>query len=143
MKNDPTHRERQVWQRVNRQEAPSRESLRPWLLAALEAAADYRHLAQSSPGRRREMLSRLAEGEETAAACLRGMLTVSGIRVTPQPLTPNKRPKVLLYRLRQCRESYRFYSGSAADPEYGAVFQRLALRQGEQMAILLTLLGES
>lgn len=142
MKNDPTHRERQVWQRVNRQEAPSRESLRPWLLSALEAAADYRHLAQNSSGRRREILVRLAEGEEAAAACLRGMLAVSGSKVSPSPPAPNKRPKVLLYRLRQCRESYRFYSGCAADPEYGAVFQRLALRQGEQMALLLTLLGE-
>lgn len=142
MKNDPTHRERQVWQRVNRQDPPSRESLRPWLLSALEAAADYRHLAQSSSGRRREILVRLAEGEEAAAACLRGMLAVAEVRVSPSPPAANKRPKVLLYRLRQCRESYRFYSGSAADPEYGAVFQRLAQRQGEQMALLLTLLGE-
>ncbi len=142
MKNDPTYRERQVWQRVSRQEAPSREALRPWLLSALEAAADYRRLAQNSSGRRREMLSRLAEGEEAAAACLRGMLAVSGIHAATPAFPPSKRPKVLLYRLRQCREAYRFYSGSAADPEYGAVFQRLALRQGEQMALLLTILGE-
>ncbi len=143
MKNEPTQRERQVWQRVNRQEVPARESLRPWLLSALEAAADYRRLAQNSSGRRREILNRLTEGEEAAAACLRGMLAVSGVKAAPPSLAPNKRPKVLLYRLRQCRESYRFYSGSAADPEYGAVFQRLALRQGEQMALLLTLLGET
>lgn len=143
MNKEPIHRERQVWQRVNRQEAPSRESLRPWLLSALEAAADYRRAAQNNSGRRRELLTRLAEGEEAAAACLRGMLAVSGIRVTPSPPAPNKHSKVLLYRLRQCRESYRFYSGCAADPEYGAVFQRLAQRQGEQMALLLTLLGES
>lgn len=143
MKNDPTHRERQIWQRVTQQDTPSRESLRPWLLSALEAAADYRRLAQSSSGKRRELLTRLAEGEEAAAACLRGMLAVSGNRVSPSPPASSKRTKVLLYRLRQCRESYRFYSGCAADPEYGAVFQRLALRQGEQMALLLILLGET
>lgn len=137
------HRERQIWQRVSQAAPPSREEVRPWMLAAMEAAAGYRQLAQSAGGRRKEQLLRLAEGEENAAACLRGMLTAAGGKSIPAALPPRKGSGGLFLRLRQCRESYRFYAGSAADPEYGAVFQHLAQRQGEQLELLLILMGSS
>ena len=105
-------RERQVWQRVTAQKNQSRELLRPWLLAAMEASAEYRRLAQSAAGWRREMLLTLGEGEADSAACLL-----------------------------RCREAYRNYAGMTPDPEYGPVFQRMADRQGAQMERLLLLMG--
>ena len=73
MGNLDVSRERQVWQRVTAQKNQSRELLRPWLLAAMEASAEYRRLAQSTAGWRREMLLTLGEGEADSAACLRAM----------------------------------------------------------------------
>ncbi len=143
MRDIPARREKQVWQRVNSFTPPDREEVRPWMLAAMEAAADYRQLAQSAAGRRKELLLRLAEGEESAAATLRGMLAATGGKTAFTAPPPRKIQGVLPLRLRKCRESYRFYAGSSADPEYGPAFGYLARRQEEQMVLLLTLLGSA
>ena len=74
MGNLDVSRERQVWQRMTAQKNQGRELLRPWLLAAMEASAEYRRLAQSASGWRRELLLALGEGEGDNAACLRAMM---------------------------------------------------------------------
>ena len=136
-------RERQGWQRVTAQKNQSWELLRPWLLAALEAGAEYRRLAQSANGWRREMLLTLGEGEADSTACLRAMMLSAGLR--PPQAAPALRQlplaRALPLRLLRCREAYRNYAGMTPDPEYGPVFQRMADRQGAQLERLLLLLG--
>ena len=132
-----------VWQRVTAQKKQSRELLRPWLLAALEAGAEYRRLAQSANGWRREMLLTLGEEEADSAACLRAMMLSAGLR--PPQAAPALRQlplaRALPLRLLRCREAYRNYAGMTPDPEYGPVFQRMANRQGAQLERLLLLMG--
>lgn len=138
-------RQRQVWQRVTAQKNQSRELLRPWLLAAVEASMEYRHLASGASGWRRETLLALGEGEADSAACLRAMMLQASLR--PPQTAPVSRPLpyagALQLRLLRCREAYRNYAGMTPDPEYGPVFQRMADRQGAQMERLLLLLGRA
>ena len=143
MGNMDVSRERQVWQRVTAQKNQSRELLRPWLLAAMEASAEYRRLAQSAAGWRREMLLTLGEGEADSAACLRAMMLLSSLRPPQAGPVPSQLPlaRALPLRLLRCRETYRNYAGMTPDPEYGPVFQRMADRQGAQMERLLLLMG--
>lgn len=143
MGNLDVSRERQVWQRVTAQKNQSRELLRPWLLAAMEASAEYRRLAQSAAGWRRELLLTLGEGEADSAACLRAMMLVASLRPPQAGPVPSQLPlaRALPLRLLRCREAYRNYAGMTPDPEYGPVFQRMADRQGAQMERLLLLMG--
>ena len=136
-------REKQVWQRVTAQKNPGRELLRPWLLAAMEASQDYRRLAQSASGWRREMLLSLQEGEADNAACLRAMLLQAGLRPPQEIPVSGSSARTLRLRLARCREAYRNYAAMTPDPEYGPVFQRMAERQGAMMEKLLLLMGRT
>lgn len=143
MGNMDVSRERQVWQRVTAQNHQSRELLRPWLLAAMEASGEFRRLAQSASGWRRELLLSLGEGEADSAACLRAMMLLASL-CPPQAAPESGRLpllRALPLRLTRCREAYRNYAGMTPDPEYGPVFQRMADRQAVQMEGLLLLLG--
>lgn len=139
------NREKQVWQRVTAHRSAGRELLRPWLLAAMEASADFRRLSKSVSGWRREMLLAMGETESDQAACLRAMMHLASLRLPervplPKPLALDG---ALRLRLLRCREAYRNYAGMTPDPEYGPVFQRMADRQAQQMERLLLLLGRS
>ena len=143
MGNPDVSRERQVWQRVTAQKNQGRELLRPWLLAAMEASAEYRRLAQSASGWRRELLLALGEGEGDNAACLRAMMRQASLRPPQAVPAAGRMPlaRALPLGLQRCREAYRNYAGMTPDPEYGPVFQRMADRQGAQMERPLLLLG--
>ena len=136
--------EQRVWQRVlSRQEAP-RGDLRALELEALEAAAVYRHLLGSFQGKQQALIRQLYEGQQRAAACLRGLmrLSVSGLG-KPVRLSPSGESagKALEKRYHSARHAMEAYMAWSVDGEFGTVFQRLAEERREECVLLAQILG--
>lgn len=140
--------EQQVWQRVRGREEDAGKSqeqdLRMLTLRAMEAGADYRHLAGMLTGGNRELARRLWENQSRIVACLRGMA-----RLTRSPagkaktLEPSKDPaeKVLRRRYHQARKAVTEYAARGLDPQLGLVFRALSQWEEGQCALIAQLLG--
>lgn len=137
--------ERQVWQRVNacREEAPKND-LRQLQREAMELAAVYRALSSGMTGRTREQIMRLYRGEKANALALAGMGYLSrqgGEQMKlwqPGKDDPQKLLERCYHRTRRCMTEY---LARSAEAEFGAVFDRMAKREGEHCALLAEVLG--
>lgn len=135
-----------VWQRVHASAAiaPDGDSLLALITGEWADAATYLYLSRSRQGREAAALRRLFEEEQSHAACLKGIYTLStGKKPIIHTVPPAKEP--LETALRRCygREmrSLAEYEARSADPEYGPVFARLAAQEREHCRIVLELLG--
>ena len=138
--------EQQVWQRVraSREETP-RNDLHQLQREAMELAAGYRTLAAQVTGRQREQILKLHRGERANAAALAGIGLLSrqnGEQVKlwqPGKEEPKKLLERCYHRTRRCMTEY---LARSAEAEFGAVFDRMAKREGEHCALIAEVLGE-
>ena len=136
----------QIWQRVQGTEPQTRpeEGLLELIARETEDAAIYLSLSRSVQGRASALLRKLYEQEQTHAACLKGIYTLTtGKRanVALPKLLPDT-PENILRRCygREMRCLAR-YEQRTSDPEYGQVFQRLAEQERDHCRMILELLG--
>lgn len=136
----------QIWQRVQGESTQSRpeEGLLELIVRETEDAAIYLSMSRNVQGRAGALLRKLYEQEQTHAACLKGIYTLTtGKRanVAAPKLTPDS-PENILRRCygREMRCLAR-YEQRSTDPEYGQVFLRLAEQEREHCRIILELLG--
>ena len=140
--------EKRVWQRVqSRQEAtppPIRqESLKPWVLVALENTAVLRTLQLQLIGKQWEGLRRLEGDCSRIGQALRGICQMQGetVRLNPVP-TPKEMPRRALeksfHRTRRLREEM---LKRCADGDFGVVFQSLARKCEDLCAALAEMIG--
>lgn len=146
MENMNRNTEQQVWQRVfaQLQAQPGQEDLRMLALSAMELAAGHRLLTGLLTGSAREQAVRLWEEELANIACLKGMQRLSGgAEVTGRmPNAPKEPARRLLEKsYHRTRRAVTEYTARLADPEFGAVFQKMADREREHCAVIAELLG--
>lgn len=145
MDNYDPNTEQQVWQRVfARPVEPQGEDLRVLLLAAMELSASYRYLSGVLTGKQREQVKMLFEGEQANIACLKGIGMLSGRGDEILKIwNPSREPARRI--LEKCYHSTRRclieYTARSADSEFGAVFQKMAEREGKHCATVAELLG--
>ena len=132
-----------VWQRVQASQ-PDTEGLPALIAGEMEDAAIYIQLAKRLGGKEGQSLRRMAETEQSHAACLKGIYTL----ITGEPINPRIPPlrqEPADQTLRRCygREMRCLaqYEARANDPEYGQVFTRLAAQEREHCMAVLELLG--
>ena len=135
-----------VWQRVQGSAPPIQreEGLTELIAREMEDANIYLQLARQLPGKPSVLLRKMAEQEQAHAACLKGIYTLlTGKRpaVSGVPSRPEDPIKTL--RLCYCREMRCLarYEQRVNDPEYGAVFARLAEQERMHCHMVLELLG--
>lgn len=137
--------EQQVWQRVHscREEAPKND-LRQLQREAMELASVYRNVASQLSGKQQELARRLYAGEKANAAALAGLGILSrqggeALKVwQPGKEEPGRALERCYHRSRRCMTEY---LARSADGEFGAVFDRMAKREGEHCGMLAELLG--
>lgn len=141
-----------VWQRVQ-QNAPAStpythttetDALQQMILQEWTDAATYLHLSRRLNGTHRAALYRMFQEEQTHAACLKGIYTLttgSHPKVRTMPLEQEN----VVVVLRRCygREMRALaqYEARSDDPEYGHIFARLAAQEREHCKTILQLLG--
>ena len=135
-----------VWQRVQAeqpQEASAVE-LQEMLEEEWLDGATYLQLARQFQGPIREKLQKMGKDEQTHAACLKGIytLTTGGHPVQKTRQMPPESPHTILRRCygREMR-CFAQYEARANDPEYGQVFARMAQQEREHCRQILELLG--
>lgn len=138
--------QKRVWQRVQGgQSMPSlgRLNLKPWILAAQENAQAYRSLSQEAAGREAEQLRRLYGESQRCIACLKGICRLRGEKLKLNPLPPERegRRSLLESCYRRERGLWQQLEQQAAEPEHGAVFDRLSRQAQEHCVTLMELLG--
>lgn len=145
MENIDPNMEQRVWGRVmgKQEPQPEREDLRSLMLAALEAAAAYRYLANALSGKHRERMKGLYEKEQANIACLRGMQLLSGANLRSAAMSAPKEAhrKALEKSYHRARRALTEYTARTVDSEFGAVFQSMADREREGLAVLAEVLG--
>ena len=119
------------------------QDLRALLLAEEMLAETCTRLARQLPARS-GALQQIARDARGHAACLEGIcVLVTG--ASPEIRTPAVEPGTVPALLRRCysraMRALVTYEARREDPEYGAVFSRLAVRQQEQCRTILELLG--
>lgn len=133
-----------VWQRVQAH-TPDYTKL-PGLIA--EEKTDsvlYLHLSHQIGGKDGALLRRMFEEERVHISCLKGIYRMcTGERCsTPATAAPQE---PITATLRRCygREMrcLAAYEALAADPEYGAVFAKLAAQEREHCHNILTIIGK-
>ena len=135
-----------VWQRVQGeqlQEASAGE-LQEMLEEEWLDSATYLQLSRQFQGTIRETLQKMGKDEQTHAACLKGIytLTTGGHPKVKNRQMPPESPQSILRRCygREMRSLAR-YESKSRDPQYGQVFQRLAEQEREHCKMILELLG--
>lgn len=135
-----------VWQRVHASAPaiPDGSSLLALIAGEWTDAATYLYLSHGRQGKEAAALRRLFEEDQSHAACLKGIYTLTtGKR--PIVRTPPPVQEPLEIALRRCygREmrSLAEYEARSSDPEYGPVFARLAAQEREHCRIVLELIG--
>ena len=136
----------QVWQRVRggQPAEPVRETLLPLIAEEMADATIYLALSRQLTGRESEVLRRLFEEEQSHAACLKGIYTLTtGNRPVIRNTPPARESPELTLRKCYGREMRCLaqYEARANHPEYGPVFSRLAAQEREHCRIILELLG--
>ena len=135
-----------VWQRVQAQQPviTAASELQEMIEEEWLDAATYLQLSRKFQGNTRDTLQKMFRDEQTHAACLKGIYTLTtGGHATVrnrQPVTES-----VLVTLRRCygREmrSLARYEEKSKDPQYGQVFSRLAAQEKEHCRMILELLG--
>ena len=136
-----------VWQRVQGKipMQPDSESLLALIQEEGKDAAIYLHLSRRYQGKESAVLRRMAEQEQTHAACLKGIYTlITGSRPALQSTQPVREPLDVVLRRCYGREMRCLaqYEARASDPEYGQVFSRIAEQEREHCRMILELLGK-
>jgi len=135
-----------VWQRVQAEQPrlAGASELQEMLEDEWLDGATYLLLAKQFQGSIREKLQKMGKDEQTHAACLRGIytLTTGGHPTQKTKQVPPEAPHVILRRCygREMRSLAR-YEAKSSDPQYGQVFLRLAEQEREHCKIILELLG--
>lgn len=135
-----------VWQRVQARTGEGLDAggLKGLIAREWEGAAVYLGLSRRIQGQEGAILRKLFEQEQSHAACLKGIYTlITGQHLPVQ--TPSPRQEPVEATLRRCygnqMRSLAEYEARAADPEYGRVFERLALQERENCRLLLEVIG--
>lgn len=134
-----------VWQRVH---SGSSQETAPELLTLigeeLAEASIYQKLSRHFKGQQASLLRHISQEDRSHADCLKGIYTMlTGAHPSPQiPTFPRTSPDIHLRRCygRKLLAAAR-YEAKAADPEYGAIFGRLALQERTHCRHILELLG--
>ena len=141
---------RRIWQRVQSgKELPPADSPPAADFAKLSAAERessglYLQLSRHFSGQNSRLLHQLSRQAQSRAVTLRGICRLCDCDYPPAPVVPRKNadPRLLLRRCytlsRQAAAAYRMQE---AHPQFGTVFGKMAARQEECCAILLSLLG--
>lgn len=135
-----------VWQRVQAEQPrlAGASELQEMLEDEWLDGATYLLLAKQFQGSIREKLQKMGKDEQTHAACLRGIytLTTGGHPTQKTKQVPPEAPHVILRRCygREMRSLAR-YEAKSSDPQYGQVFLRLAEQEREHCKMILELLG--
>ena len=140
--------ESRVWQRVkSRQElpgeAPRRDNLKPWILAAQENTAAYRSLSLQLIGKQWEGLRRLETESIRLTHSLRGICALRGepVKLLPLP-APREAPRRSLEKsLRRSLRLRQELQNRCQDPDYGPIFASLTRRAEDHCAALAEMLG--
>ena len=135
-----------VWQRVQAEQpqVATASQLQEMLEEEWLDATTYLQLARQFQGPIREKLQRMGKDEQTHAACLKGIytLTTGGHPAQKTKQMPPESPQTILRRCygREMRSLAR-YEENSRDPQYGQVFRRLAEQEREHCKMILELLG--
>lgn len=134
-----------VWQRVGAQPAPDAAGLEGLIATEWTAASTYLHLSRKLQGHYAEVLRRLFQEEQAHANCLKGIYAlITG--ETPKVASPVPQTDTPELTLRRCygqeMRSLAAYEARSADPQYGAVYQKLAQQEREHCWIVLELIGQ-
>ena len=135
-----------VWQRVQAEQpvvTPVSE-LQEMIEEEWQDAATYLQLSRKFQGSIRDTLQKMFREEQTHAACLKGIytLTTGGhatVRSKP-PLVESAQTILRRCYGREMRALAR-YEAKSKDPQYGQVFSRLAAQEKEHCRLILQLLG--
>ena len=135
-----------VWQRVQGSAPPVQreEGLTELIAREMEDANIYLQLARRLPGKHSVILRKMAEQEQAHAACLKGIYTLlTGKRPAVSGVPTNLDDPIKVLRLCYGREMRCLarYEQRINDPEYGAVFSRLAEQERTHCHMVLELLG--
>lgn len=136
----------EVWQRVQGVASPQTDT--KFLLERIadeqSDAATYLSLSRRFRGRESAIARRLAEQEQSHAACLRGMYSIitgtqPDVRACPAPVSGTD----ALLRRQYASEMRALaqYEAHRGDTDYGEVFAVLAQQEREHCRILLELFG--
>ena len=122
----------------------NREALRPMMLACAETAAIYQYLLDLYPGKCRDRLQKLFEGEMETVACLKGVAVLWGqtpgkMRFPPAPREPSR--KLLERAYYSTGRAAGAYADRSGEPEVGRIFGSLAARAEDRCLILAEILG--
>ena len=136
-----------VWQRVQAEQPQmaTASQLQEMLEEEWLDATTYLQLARQFQGPIREKLQRMGKDEQTHAACLKGIytLTTGGHPAQKTKQMPPESPQTILRRCygreMRCLAAYEALSG---DKEYGPVFAQLAAEEREHCKNILHLIGK-
>ena len=118
--------------------------LRPMQQASVETAAIYQYLLNLYPGKCRDRIQQLFEGEMETVACLKGVAVLWGqspgkMRFPPAPREPSRK---LLEKAYYCTgRAAGNYGARAGEPEVGRIFQKLGEQAENRCLILAEILG--
>jgi rubrerythrin len=137
--------EKRVWQRVRGEESVDPAgSLRGLAAREWTEAAVYLMLSRQMQGREKTMLRRLFEEEQAHGACLRGIYALTAgepLNIRTQPPAPEPPETALRKCYGRELQAAEAYSARTQDPEYGAVFAKMAEQEREHCRMILELLG--
>ena len=138
-----------VWQRVQGEKregtsAPRGENLPALIMEQLQLSESYFQMSRRCGSRDAAVYMRLAREAKAQAVCLKGILKLvsekdAEIRIPPQQIPTEDTALRRWYgqELRLMTE----YENRRVDPEYGPVFERMAVRSREHCCALLELIG--
>ena len=138
---------KRVWQRVQGTSTPEPvpgHDLQELIVRESQDAAVYLHLSRRIPGRDGAALRQLYEQEQSHAAILRGICALTtGYRPGVSAPQPENGPVEVLLRRCYGREMQALseYERRCEDPQYGAVFRKMAEQEQAHCRILLEILG--
>ena len=138
---DPKMAQR-VWQRVT--EGTARQSLKPLVYTLGETAMLYQKLSVQLKGGNSERMKQMANQTRKFAEALRGMGHLRGekIQVAQPKMTKDLDRHLPEKCCRRAQLLAQELESRNMDPEWGKVFEILAVNQWEDALFLLTLLGE-
>ena len=139
---------RRVWQRVQGTAAPPPpepgEDLRELVARETESAAVYLQLSRQFQGKDSAALRQMSEQEQSHAAILKGICALNtGTRPGISVPHPENGPAEVVLRRCYGREmqSLAEYERRSGDPQYGAVFRKIAEQEQAHCRTVLELLG--
>ena len=143
---------RRIWQRVQSgnelpqppADTPPGTDFAKLSDAEREISRLYLQLSRYFPGQNSRLLHQLSRQAQSRAVTLRGICRLCDCDCPPAPVVPqrNTNPRLLLHRCYALsRQAAAAYRRQEAHPQFGAVFEKMAARQEECCATLLSLLG--